>query len=535
MLSKNLKILKEKYTNLGFIIFLIFFNLFIFFVFYYRGGFHNSIPIYTINLFILICWGTIHLKFPDSNHLNVFLNKLMIFSLALLLLVRIVLPNMSTYQIKDYITLDFDNETVEISSEKKFYSPFFLDRSIDIASYDGGRKIIITEDSQGELVQKNNLYYYSNLSLKPFTGVQIIVDETNGNVLEGTSYIIGEKLEKKVYEDDILIQEISYNAHNLVSDNIKSYETIYDQENNTVTRINHTHNGSRRRETTYKDNQKISKERYSNNNQTYEWQYDEYVKLFNSDGDVLFEIDLNSDALAGEINAYHENGNLRYKGYLSETDDYYITESRINFDPDYNHTLESSFNFNNWEDDDPGVIYLNRNDGQLKFDETWFVLRENLPSGDLKVVHQYTETQTDNWQYYHENGELAAQGDYHLGFPQGEWTYYYNNGELEAKGEYVKPGVKGGTWQYFHENGQLKSIGNYLEPENSEINTYSSISNPDYRSVYYNIAKDGIWEYYSENGVLMAKGEYSDGRKIGAWRFREKEDDEFNIKEYSDT
>ena len=53
---------------------------------------------------------------------------------------------------------------------------------------------------------------------------------------------------------------------------------------------------------------------------------------------------------------------------------------------------------------------------------------------------------------YHEDGEIASEGQYVDGLEQGEWHDYHDNGQLAAKGCYID-GKEHGYWQFWAPDG----------------------------------------------------------------------------------
>ncbi|MEX2176957.1 MAG: hypothetical protein WD872_21525 [Pirellulaceae bacterium] len=58
---------------------------------------------------------------------------------------------------------------------------------------------------------------------------------------------------------------------------------------------------------------------------------------------------------------------------------------------------------------------------------------------------------------WHNNGQLARQGEFRYDLPVGQFTYWYPNGQKQMEGTYID-GRQQGQWTWWHENG-LKSIG----------------------------------------------------------------------------
>jgi antitoxin component YwqK of YwqJK toxin-antitoxin module len=81
------------------------------------------------------------------------------------------------------------------------------------------------------------------------------------------------------------------------------------------------------------------------------------------------------------------------------------------------------------------------------------------PSGQLKYRYsRYLASDGGSWirhglfRAYHENGQLASEGNYVDGLEQGFWRDYHENGQIAAEGEY-KDGTEVGTWRYWNGEG----------------------------------------------------------------------------------
>lgn len=56
---------------------------------------------------------------------------------------------------------------------------------------------------------------------------------------------------------------------------------------------------------------------------------------------------------------------------------------------------------------------------------------------------------------YHQNGQLASEGEYRDGLEVGVWRDYHDNGQLAAEGEYHN-GRETGQWRYWLNDGTLE-------------------------------------------------------------------------------
>lgn len=56
---------------------------------------------------------------------------------------------------------------------------------------------------------------------------------------------------------------------------------------------------------------------------------------------------------------------------------------------------------------------------------------------------------------YHENGQLASEGEYEHGLEVGVWSDYHENGQRAAQGEY-RHGKENGRWRFWNSSGELE-------------------------------------------------------------------------------
>jgi uncharacterized protein len=84
---------------------------------------------------------------------------------------------------------------------------------------------------------------------------------------------------------------------------------------------------------------------------------------------------------------------------------------------------------------------------------------------------------------WHENGQIARQGEFRYDLPVGKFQYWYANGQKQMDGSYVD-GRPDGEWIWWHENG-LKSIaGSYRDGSPA-----------------------GLWQWWKATGKLAFKNE----------------------------
>jgi YD repeat-containing protein len=143
-------------------------------------------------------------------------------------------------------------------------------------------------------------------------------------------------------------------------------------------------------------------------------------KWYYEDGDILREEYFRNGKEDGEILEYDEDGNVVVKGY-------------------YINGLE---------------------DGE------WTII-----SGKYKEVGKFIEgMRYGEWKHYYlDTEELAFEGSFIDGLPDGKHTYYYDNGKKMLQGKY-QAGLKEGVWKRFNRDGILILTNEYEGGQNVRIN-----------------------------------------------------------------
>ncbi len=118
---------------------------------------------------------------------------------------------------------------------------------------------------------------------------------------------------------------------------------------------------------------------------------------------------------------------------------------------------------------------------------------------------------------YYDSGEVNSIGNSNEeGHEVGEWQYFHSNGEMMAEGHFVN-GKKDGEWKYYNEYGQLKSKENFAEGElNGEWVHYNATTgNKSVEANYINGKVDGDVIWYDEFGNVTGINHYIDDERNG--------------------
>lgn len=80
-------------------------------------------------------------------------------------------------------------------------------------------------------------------------------------------------------------------------------------------------------------------------------------------------------------------------------------------------------------------------------------------SGELRARYsRYLASDGSKWvrhglfTTFHQNGQLASEGNYIDGVEEGVWRDFHENGHIAAEGRYEK-GQEAGQWLYWSSNG----------------------------------------------------------------------------------
>ncbi|OWK74779.1 hypothetical protein CBW16_05140 [Flavobacteriaceae bacterium JJC] len=150
----------------------------------------------------------------------------------------------------------------------------------------------------------------------------------------------------------------------------------------------------------------------------------------------------------GEAKSYYESGKLMEEGKFShdlEDGDFktYYENGKIDTQGKWKNGLKT------------GVWKLYKDDGTLEILQDW------------QSETQYTETQ------FYPNGKKRSIGTIYVPdnivsqavsgkeVERGEWQFFHENGNLKASGNYEN-GKRNGEWKSYDEKGTLRSITQYL-------------------------------------------------------------------------
>jgi len=88
---------------------------------------------------------------------------------------------------------------------------------------------------------------------------------------------------------------------------------------------------------------------------------------------------------------------------------------------------------------------------------------DNFSTASLAVFEQRgADEKYGPFRIWHQNGQLARQGEFRYNLPVGKTTWFYSNGQKQMEGDYVD-GKQDGTWTWWHQNGLKQISGEYRD------------------------------------------------------------------------
>ncbi|MCC7015240.1 MAG: hypothetical protein IT454_21960 [Planctomycetes bacterium] len=144
---------------------------------------------------------------------------------------------------------------------------------------------------------------------------------------------------------------------------------------------------------------------------------------------------------------------------------------------------------------------------------------DTWPSGARKsecgeIVVDGRKVLDGDFQAWHENGQLEAQGKYVKGERSGLWKTYWSNGQPRSRGAFARDRRKG-QWTVWREDGSEDPLeSGVYRFERTEIDDGAA------REGYYrDELRHGEWLYTWPDGRIQLTGEFRNGRRDGAWAF----------------
>lgn len=208
---------------------------------------------------------------------------------------------------------------------------------------------------------------------------------------------------------------------------------------------------------------------------------------------------------------------------------------------------------------------------------------QTYPSGKPMLVFLVKGSKNDptrvGEKMYYENGQIQFEKKFSgkPEVPDGKWNYYWDNGQLFASGDFSKRHDFGSNWEFFNRNGaayydgKLDSVyvsdmgmfgtpttvnfcsgihedviqfySNYTVRSSERLTNgarsgrvffYFPNGNPQVEANFVDGQEDGPYIVYQENGIPYYQGNYRQGKRVGAWEFYDHEGNLINTKDYGE-
>jgi len=120
---------------------------------------------------------------------------------------------------------------------------------------------------------------------------------------------------------------------------------------------------------------------------------------------------------------------------------------------------------------------------------------------------------------FHPSGALAAERTFSHERPSGVWRTWYFDGTPRSEIDFGEPG-SGATrvHRFWHENGQLAAEGPAVEGIREGVWSYWTPQGTlERRGGYQGGKRDGPWTFYASDGAKRAEGRYALGARVGSW------------------
>lgn len=125
--------------------------------------------------------------------------------------------------------------------------------------------------------------------------------------------------------------------------------------------------------------------------------------------------------------------------------------------------------------------------------------------------------------FYDQKGNKVSEGTLANKLPEGEWKYYHFESKQLMSQEFYKIGKLEGVRKVFYKDGTIAEETNYINGIKEGISkTYSEKGQLLESHIYKKGQYDGPASYYDGLGNKMYEGSYVNGKRVGTWKFFEK-------------
>lgn len=391
-----------------------------------------------------------------------------------------------SFQLTDYLEYYYNNKLVTITKEQEELALEFLKYNPIINGYIEGKQkyIFLDEDDNG-----------NTIALK-------IEESQNNNT---TKQIIYNYLDEKYIEAEYFKGElpIKVKVYNLLGENTLDFE---------------------RKEVNGKV--KPTFKFFKDGNKIIEFEKDNIIRSFDSEGNVKGTIDLDTGML-DEV-----DGGYKIQGRYLDKEDMIIYVMDISklfkiktLKDVYTNIITGLKVITEYENDKVIKKEVWKDFGKHGESKEWYL------NGNLKSTKKYYYGKLiDNSKEYYENGKKKQESIYKtyppkfdVAYKDGTWKYYNTKGNLEKEEIYKDGELK--TINEYKNNNRIKEI-QLTENEYKYVQEYKYVDSYSYyieKKYYLDQNNNLIWDY-EEYGLknyrsyLKLKGEYKNGVREGEWK-----------------
>ncbi|MEZ4472727.1 MAG: hypothetical protein R3F60_18465 [bacterium] len=119
---------------------------------------------------------------------------------------------------------------------------------------------------------------------------------------------------------------------------------------------------------------------------------------------------------------------------------------------------------------------------------------------------------------YHENGEVAARGQYTRGEKSGTWQGWHPGGQDRFIESYDDQGRRQGPTRWWYANCVHAHTGGYVDDlEDGHWKRWLATGTPQEEGDYTRGVRTGTWTFWHKKGPKLESGPYVDGKRQGTW------------------
>lgn len=117
---------------------------------------------------------------------------------------------------------------------------------------------------------------------------------------------------------------------------------------------------------------------------------------------------------------------------------------------------------------------------------------------------------------WYADGKLEYERDFDHGEPTGVWRAWHKNGNPRSEATFGTS--ERAPMRWWHENGQLSAEGAARNGhKDGPWTTWYPDGTKSSEGAYLDGLREGKWTFWNEDGSLKERGEFRGGERVGAW------------------